>query len=139
MRRKLAGLAGALVLAAGLGTAGTAPAAATGPVGCGGRADFFRMWTQHHGFPICYATNGSVYYGNNPPKTTWTTYGFCSGNNSGYITYWVRQTYGGTGWLRFTDTFRGSAETGHPDGTCIDYSKTSPGTVEVVDFGITGR
>lgn len=58
-------------------------------VSCGSRTDWLRIWTQHHGFPVCYANSGSRLYGNNPPHNTWTTYGICAGNNRVYFDYFV--------------------------------------------------
>jgi hypothetical protein len=96
-------------------------------VGCGSRTDWFRIWTQHHGYPACFANNGQYYIGNNPPVTTWTTYGICAGSNSGYVDYYVSSSSGKGWWRSWFKT-----------GQCIDWSHKY-GTVEVEGFGITGR
>ncbi|SHN26884.1 hypothetical protein [Actinacidiphila paucisporea] len=141
--RLAAGLASAAIMGAVFGLAPNAEAVPVSPaqssvsapstvtpqinkVTCGSRTDWFRLWTPYHGYPACYANNGTVYYGNRPPDTTWTTYGYCSGNNRGSITYAVP---GYAGWV--TEKF-GSGE-------CDDFTQTWGEAVEVQGFTITGR
>ncbi|MFF3910283.1 hypothetical protein ACFYZJ_30990 [Streptomyces sp. NPDC001848] len=91
-----------------------------GRVSCGGRTDWFRIWTRYHGFPACYANDGEVAY-----TPTWTTYGYCSGNNSGWIEYWV-------------EPYTHPDVEYFPSNFCRDFSQQY-GTVEISDFAITGH
>ncbi len=87
---------------------------------CPDRPDFFAIYTQYHG-AVCYANAGTIYYGGNPPITTWTTYGICTGNNAGDITFWVDGEW-------FTQPFS--------KFTCYDWFHNWGTTVEVSGFTI---
>jgi hypothetical protein len=93
-------------------------------VTCGSRTDWFRLWTAYHGFPACYANSGDKYLagGLNPPNDTWTTYGYCSGNNAGDIYYYTWDAGWGT-W-----DFHDVAFT---KWHCNDFTSTVGRTVEV--------
>jgi hypothetical protein len=106
---------------------GTAPAAVVRPstirVTCNSNYHFFELYTKYHGYPVCYAQAGDVYYGNNPPVTTWTTYSFCSGNNSGFITY-------------FLPGVPGEQVLGFAKNVCHDFVYWEGSVVEVEGFHI---
>lgn len=130
---------------AALGGALLATIAAAGPasaewtygsihkVTCGSRTDWLRLWTEYHGYPVCFASNGTWYSSNpldpNPPKTTWTSYGVCFGNNSGYVIYFAEHSDGR--WYQYNEYF--------PSGHCDNWSATWQRPVEVWEIDITGR
>src|SRR2546423_6923361 len=95
-------------------------------VTCGSRTDWLRLWTQVHGYPACFANNGYRYFGDNPPKTTWSSWGVCYGNNSGHVNFYWNGSWWG-------EDFK--------NGQCDNWSKTLTGghVVEVKDISITGR
>ena len=72
------------------------PASATNRTACGNHHDFFQLWTEYHGYPVCYANAGTIYYGEDPPRTTWSVSDVCAGANQAEIHfyYWVD----GRGW-----------------------------------------
>ncbi len=109
-------------------TADTVLTPDTHKVTCGTRTDWFRLWTKYHGFPICYADRGyiDISYGANPPEDTWTSYGYCSGNNAGSIYYWFWYDHQ---WNIAHDDFG--------KGTCDDFTSTFGETVEVFQINIT--
>ncbi|NUP47818.1 MAG: hypothetical protein HOW97_10985 [Catenulispora sp.] len=116
------GIGGSLVFAPAANAAIAKPD--MNQVSCGTRTDWLRLWTAHHGYPICYANNGMVYYGDNPPKTTWTSYGVCFGNNSGWVKFYY---HGNDEWEDFKSH------------QCDNWSSRLGTTVEVAEIEITGR
>jgi hypothetical protein len=93
----------------------------TSVANCPDRPDFFAIYTRYHG-NVCYANAGQIFYGNEPPITTWTTYGICTGNNSGAISFFL------DGWWYNQQPFG--------DHTCYDFFHASGTTVEVAGFDI---
>ncbi|WP_406443782.1 hypothetical protein OHB00_44590 [Streptomyces sp. NBC_00631] len=119
-----AALAGAPTAHATTSTSAATVKPAINQVTCGSRTDWLRLWTEYHGYPVCYANNGTITYGFNPPVNTWTSYGICFGNNSGTVTYyvdgaWTTKSYG--------------------SGDCDNWSSRYGTTVEVGRIAITGR
>jgi hypothetical protein len=70
---------------------------------------------------VCYANAGTIFYGDNPPYTTWTASDVCSGANSGYIIYWVN----GNWWRADLDYW-----------TCFQMRAYYGRSVEVAEFHI---
>jgi hypothetical protein len=79
-----------VVVVAGTATQAQAATVSTNikKVTCGSSTGWLRIWTQTHGYPVCYANAGTVTYGWSPPNTTWTTYGICTGNNVANIDFY---------------------------------------------------
>jgi hypothetical protein len=128
MRLRLRTVSAAVIAALVPAVFGFAPAAsATNQTPCNGHTDFVQLWTEYHGYPVCYANAGSIDYGTNPPYTTWSTSDICSGANQVVYDFYVWQN---GGW---------HLRTGYLDYWECRHLRLQYGEVEMSGFDVLGR
>ena len=103
---------------------GFAPAAnATNWTPCNGRHDFVQLWTEYHGYPACFANQGTYVFGDDPPNTTWSVSDICAGANQVYY-YFYRYQNGSwhpmTGFLDYWDCYHLRLQYGEVEMSEID-------------------